>query len=459
MPLSDSFKSCYKRIQLYLNDKELAMALYRNRRHIGWYVLLLVCISCFLFACGNEEKRPTPIPIVTYTHVLETSTTLSKTLPGRTSAFVISEIRPQITGIVKERLFTEGSDVKEGDVLYKIDPSLYQSEYDRAKADLKNAEAILVSSQLLAERRGKLAGTKAISLQEYDDALAAYKQAQAHVDAAKAKLNAVSINLGYTKITAPVSGRIGHSNVTLGALVTQNQTTPLTTIQQLDPIYVDVTESSARLLQFRNELLAGRLRPSEDTAMDVYLVLENGQYYSQYQPVKDPDTGKVVRNEHNQPQYSISPVIGQLKFTDITVDESTGSVRLRAVFPNPEGVLLPGMYVRAMLEEGQLTRAILVPQRAVSRNNRGLPYVRILVPQKKGAKATTETLYDVEQRIVEIDRSIDNQWLISNGLRAGEKLIVDGFAKIKVGQPVKAKPLQRNAPTPPNGSYPTSETP
>jgi len=410
-----------------------------------------ICKWCLFFGlvlsiigCGKEAPPSAEPPTITYLAISPAPLTLTKKLSGRTSPYVISEVRPQISGIVRERLFVEGSDVKVGDVLYKIDSALYRSEYDRAQAELQNAQAVLTTARLLAERTSKLVDTKAVSQQEYDNAVAAHKQAQARVQATKAQMETAKINLEYTSVTAPVSGRIGPSTVTLGALVTQNQLSPMTTIQQLDPIYVDLTESTAELLKLRKALSSGQMQLNKTTGMNVLLFLDNNRPYTQQQPVKD-SMGNI--------QYTEGPIIGRLEFADITVKESTGSVRLRVLFPNPEGVLLPGMFVRAVIEQGEMTDAILIPQRAVSRNNRGEAVVWILTPQVSESKSSSksEPIYDVTQRVVKTDRAVDNQWLISEGILPGEKIVVDGFVKIKPGQPVKAQPLQRKALTPING--------
>ena len=267
-------------------------------------------------------------------------------MPGRTSAYLIAEIRPQVNGIIKKRMFREGSDVKAGDLLYQIDPAPFQVAYDSAKASLGKAQANLPSIRLRAERYKELLADKAVSQQDYDDAAAAVEQAKAEIEYWKTAVEAARINLGYTRVTAPISGRIGRSSVTDGALVTAYQPTALATIQQLDPIYVDVTQSSAELLRLRRNLATGELTADEKSGKKVRILLEDGTPY---------------------------PVEGTLQFRDVTVDPTTGSFTLRIVVPNPQNLLLPGMFVRAVVKEGIAEQAILVPQQGVSRNPKGEP--------------------------------------------------------------------------------------
>ena len=327
---------------------------------------------------------------------------LSTELPGRTVPYLVAEVRPQVGGIIEQRLFTEGANVKAGQSLYQIAPTTYQASYDSAKASLAKAEANLETTRNKAARYEELVAIKAVSKQDYDDSQAALKQGQADVAMARAALETARVNLAYTRVASPIAGRIGRSTVTPGALVTASQETALATVQQLDPIYVDVTQSSAELLRLKQEFAAGRLKRSGDTQATVKLLLEDGSTYAQS---------------------------GKLQFSDVTVDKGTGTITLRAVFPNPHGDLLPGMYVRALLEEGVNEQAILAPQLAVSRDSKGNPTAMVLGADGK-----------VEQRVLTTRRVVGDRWLVSDGLKPGDKLIVDGLQKIAPGMPVKAVP-------------------
>ncbi|MBF0528757.1 MAG: efflux RND transporter periplasmic adaptor subunit [Deltaproteobacteria bacterium] len=333
---------------------------------------------------------------------------LTTELAGRTSAYLIAEVRPQVCGIIQKRLFTEGADVKSSEVLYQIDPASYQAAYSSAKAALSRAEASLTPARLKADRYKELVKINAVSQQDYDDSLAALKQTAADVEAGKAALETARINLAYTRVTSPITGRIGKSSVTVGALVTASQNAALSTVQQLDPIYVDVTQSSAEMLRLKRSLASGQFKSDGVREAKVKLILEDGTMYS---------------------------LEGNLKFSDVTVDQSTGSITLRAVFPNPEQILLPGMYVRTVIEEAVNERAILVPQQGVTRNNRGIPSAMIVDASDK-----------VELRNLEISRAIGDKWLVTNGLKAGDRLIVDGLQKIKPGAPVKVVSLDKTVP-------------
>ncbi|BEV71671.1 multidrug efflux RND transporter periplasmic adaptor subunit MexA [Paludibacterium sp. THUN1379] len=346
-----------------------------------------------LSACGDgnhASQAAAALPTVGFVTLAPERVALDSELPGRTAAFTLAEVRPQVSGVVLKRLFTEGSDVKAGQALYQIDPATYRASYDSAVANL----ATLKSK---AERYRQLIGINAVSQQDYDDAEAAYKQAQAAVDTAR-------INLGYTHVLAPVSGRIGKSNVTQGALVTADQATALTTIQALDPIYVDVTRSSGELLQLKQQLASGSIKSAGADAARVRLTLEDGSTY---------------------------PLEGKLQFTDVTVDPSTGSVTLRAQFPNPKHALLPGMFVRARLVEGVNEKAILVAQDLISHNEKGQAVAMVVGAGDK-----------VEARVVETPRAVGNRWLVSQGLKPGDRLIVDGLQYIRPGMPVKPSPAQ-----------------
>ena len=331
-----------------------------------------------------------PAPEVGIVVLHARSATLTAELPGRTAPYRISDVRPQVNGLILKRLFTEGSEVKKGQPLYQIDPAPYQAAYNNASAALGTAKA-------KAQRYGQLLKANAIAPQDYDDAVAAYKQAAANVQAAR-------INLGYTQITAPISGRIGISNVTEGALVTAGQTTALTTIQMLDPIYVNIPQSSTQLLALRQAVAAGQLDKNTPTVTDVGLWLEDGTKY---------------------------PLSGKLQFTDVTVDTSTGAVTLRAIFPNPHRLLLPGMYVRAIVREGVAPNAILAPQQGVVRDTRGQPTAWVVGTNNKA-----------ELRTLQVSRSVGNDWLVTSGLKAGDRLIVEGTQSLRPGiavRPVAAK--------------------
>jgi membrane fusion protein (multidrug efflux system) len=332
---------------------------------------------------------------------------LTTELPGRTSAYLIAEIRPQVNGIIKKRMFREGSDVKAGDLLYQIDPAPFQVAYDSARASLGKAQANLPSIRLRVERYKELLVDKAVSQQDYDDAAAAVEQAKAEIEYWKTAVEAARINLGYTRVTAPISGRIGRSSVTDGALVTAYQMTALATIQQLDPIYVDVTQSSAELLRLRRNLATGELTTDEKSGKKVRILLEDGTPY---------------------------PVEGTLQFRDVTVDPTTGSFTLRIVVPNPQDLLLPGMFVRAVVKEGIAEQAILVPQQGVSRNPKGEP-IALLV----------DAAGTVRQRVLTLNRAIGDQWLVASGLSGGEQVIVEGMLNVRPGAAVKAVPFHSPA--------------
>lgn len=313
---------------------------------------------------------------------------LTSEVPGRTSAYRIAEVRPQVNGIIQKRLFTEGSEVKAGQQLYQIDPATYQAAF-------KSAQATQLSAKSLADRYKLLVADKAVSQQAYDEARAASLQADAALEQAR-------IDLRYTKVMAPISGRIGRSAVTEGALVSNGQANAMATIQQLDPIYVDVTQSSKELLRLRRDLAEGRLQKASDSAAKVALKLEDGSRYA-----------------HE----------GTLEFSEVAVDESTGSVTLRAVFPNPDHLLLPGMFVHAELLSGVKQNAILAPQQGVTRNQRGEPTAMVVNAENK-----------VEQRVLKADRTAGNAWLVEDGLKDGDRLITEGLQFVQPGAEVKAVP-------------------
>jgi RND family efflux transporter MFP subunit len=354
----------------------------------GIAIVAAICAS--LTACdkGHSPSVEAPPPEVGVVTLRNQPVQLTTELPGRTTAYLIAEVRPQVGGILLKREFSEGSDVKAGQVLYQIDPAPYRATLDRAEANLDAA-------RMLYERYDRLVESHAISRQDRDNARSQFLQAKAAVEGAR-------IDLGYTRITAPISGRIGRSSVTQGALVTANQANALATIQQLDPIYVDITQPSTALLQLREDFASGRLRSAGAGQAEVRLKLENGKDY---------------------------PLPGTLQFSEVSVDESTGAVTLRAVFPNPDGVLLPGMFVRAQLQEGMRDQALLVPQRGVTRDNQGRAVAMVL-----DANDT------VQQRPLTTERSIDGQWLIRDGLQAGDRVIVDGLQRVQPGMRVKPVP-------------------
>lgn len=349
---------------------------------------------------GPGQAGPPEVAVV---EVKPERVAITTELPGRTSAWLIAEVRPQVGGIIQSRPFTEGSDVKAGDVLYQIDPATYQAAWDSAKAQLARAEANISTTRVRAERYKELVEIKAVSRQEYDDAAAALKQAEAEIAAGKAAVETARINLAYTKVTAPIAGRIGRSSVTVGALVMAGQGMPLATIQQIDPVYVDVTQSSASLLRLQQSMASGTLKRDSANRAKVKLILEDGTPY---------------------------PLEGALQFKDITVDPTTGSYILRIVFPNPKRILLPGMFARAILEEGVNEQAILVPQQGVGRDPKGNPTALIVDAEGK-----------VQQRTLTLDRTIGDQWLVSAGLAPGDRVIVEGVQKVRPGASVKAVPF------------------
>jgi len=356
---------------------------------------------------GKQSASP-PVPEVATVTIQPQQLVLTTELPGRTSPYRVSEIRPQVNGIIQKRLFTEGSDVKAGEVLYQIDPAPFQAALDSAKASLAKSEASLLVTRLRFERYKGLLAEKAVSQQDYDDKEAALKQAEADIEYCKAAVVTARINLDYTRVTAPISGRIGKSNVTDGALVTAYQTLTLATIQQLDPIYADVPRSTIELLRLKRRLAEGRFNQNGKNQKKVKLILEDGTAY---------------------------PQEGTLQFHDVTVDPTTGSIILRIVVPNPEGVLLPGMFVRAVVEEGVSEQAILVPQQGVNRNPKGEPFA--LVVDDAGT---------VEQRMLTLNRAIGDKWLVASGLSAGDRVVVEGMLNVRPGSAVKAVSLNLTSP-------------
>ncbi len=365
--------------------------------------LLAVCILAGCQNSGAKAPGPAGPPEVAVVEMKPERIAITTELPGRTSAYLIAEVRPQVSGIIQQRFFKEGSDVKAGEVLYQIDPATYQAAWDSARAALARAEANISRTRALAERYRELVEIRAVSRQEYDDATAALKQAEAEIAAGKAAVETARINLAYTRVTAPIAGRIGKSSVTVGALVMAGQGMPLAVIQQIDPVYVDVTQSSAVLLQLQKAMASGALKRDSANRAKVKLILEDGTAY---------------------------PQEGALQFQDVTVDQTTGSYILRIVFPNPKRVLLPGMFARAVLEEGVSEQALLVPQQGVSRDPKGNPLALIVDAENK-----------VQQRVLTLVRTIGDRWLVSEGLAPGDRVVVEGMQKVRPGAVVKAVPF------------------
>ncbi len=352
------------------------------------FYLLAVFVPFLIFAgCGPSAPPKRPPPDVGVVVVRTEPVQLTSVLPGRTDSYAVSDVRPQVSGILKARLFTEGALVKQGQPLYQIDPAPYKAAYD-------NAVALLASTKAKAVRYTALVKQKAIAPQDHDDAVAAYKQAAANVETAR-------INLSYTRIIAPISGRIGRSSVTAGALLTADQTTALATIQTLDPIYVDITQSSSEVLALKLAAQHGNVN-SEPPDAPAALILDNGVQYPQQ---------------------------GRLQFSEVTVDQTTGAVTLRAIFPNPNGILLPGMFVRATIQEGVDNNAILAPQQGISHNEKGDP-TALIVDARNMARL----------RLLKTSRAIGDKWLVTDGLRVGDKLIVEGLQKTQPDTPVHPVP-------------------
>ena len=368
-------------------------------------MLGLLAAGWTLCSCNSRQppSRPRTVPEVAVVVVAPGPVSLTTELPGRTSAYLEAEVRPQVSGIIQLRRFDEGQDVVAGDVLYQIDPARYQALCDQAQAALAVAQAHVPALRARAERSARALADRAVSQQDYDEAVAALKQGEATVDLRAAEVDSTRIDLSYTRITAPISGRIGRSDVTVGALVTANQPTALATIHQFDPIYVDVTQSSAELLRLKRNLETGALSATGEDQRVVRLLLEDGTPY---------------------------PLEGTLQFRDITVDPTTGSYTLRIVFPNPQHLLLPGMFVRAIVQEGTAEQAILVLQQGVSRNPKGEAIA--LVVDDAGV---------VQQRTLTLDRALGNQWLVSAGLSAGDRLIVEGMMNVRPGSAVRVVPF------------------
>ncbi len=378
-----------------------------GRLQVCWLAgALLLTAAPALSAAPPGGGMPAPEVAV---HVVATrDLSLSTELAGRTTAHLVAEVRPRVHGIIEERLFSEGGNVAAGALLYRLDDALYQAAYDSASAALKRDEASLNTARMKAKRYQSLLRSKTVSQENYDDAQAALAEARAEVEVSRAALRSAEINLNFTRITAPIAGRVGRSQVTVGALVTANQGQPLVTIQQIDPIYVDLSQSSTALLQLKRAIASGQIQAAEEQASVVELILQDGSRYA-----------------HK----------GKLQFTEAQVDTATGTVTLRALFPNPERVLLPGMYVRAEVGEGVRRDAILVPQRAVSYDSTGHATAMVVNTENK-----------VELRRLRLDRSVDNQWLVLEGLSAGDRVIVEGGIKVRPGSEVRvAQPTPAKA--------------
>jgi membrane fusion protein, multidrug efflux system len=366
--------------------------------------------SVLMAGCGPKQAGapggpmgpggPMEVGVIT---IATAPVTLTRDLPGRTSAFRVAEVRARVSGIVLKRLFTEGSDVQEGQVLYEIDPAPYQASLDSARGTLARAEANAATARLKEQRFRQLATASAISKQDYDDALANQRTYEADVLAGQAAVQTARINLGYTKVVAPVAGHIGLSQVTEGAYVQESAATLLAVVQQIDRLYVDVTQASSELLRLKRDLASGRLKADESGRARVKLIMEDDNVYDEE---------------------------GVLEVSDVTVNATTNSVTVRAVFPNPRGELLPGLFVRARLEEGSSPDAILVPQLAVTRNSKGEPTALVV-----GANGTAEL------RVLQTSRAVGNQWLVAAGLKAGDQVIVDNLQRVRPGAPVKGVPV------------------
>ena len=371
-----------------------------RRSLFPWGLSIAACGT--LAACGGHPtdtagaSAPLQVTVIT---LKARPVTLTRSLPGRISAYLIAEVRPQVSGIVKRRRFVEGSNVRAGDVLYDLDDSVYRADADSAKANLLKARAVEHAARLAANRSNQLARAAIVSAQDDERTVAALGQAEADVAAAQAAVTSSAINLGYAHIVAPIGGRIGKSMVTQGALVSAGQTSPLATIQQLDPIYVEVNQSSNDWLQLKHDIDAGRVQ-SDHSGAPTRIVLEDGTAYA-----------------HE----------GKFQFADVTVDPTTGNLLMRAIVPNPDLLLLPGMYARAVLNEGLLTHGLLVPQIGITRDPRG--DASALIVNKAGK---------VEARTVTVSRTVGDQWLVDAGLAEGDRLIVDGLQKAQPDMPVQA---------------------
>lgn len=360
--------------------------------------IALLLFVLLVTGCSEPQARasePAALPQVGVITVKPQETLRVTELPGRTTSALTSEVRPQVNGVIQKRLFTEGSEVKEGQQLYQIDPATYKAAYDSALATLARGQAALATANAKATRYKTLIAAQVVSQQDYDDIVATAKQAQADIVSAQASVEQARINLEYTKVRSPISGRISHSTVTPGALVTANQTAALATVTQLDPVYVDLNQSATTLLRLKQEMAAGEIERVEDGSAKVTLKLEDGSTY---------------------------PFPGKLAFSEVTVDQGTGTVLLRAIFPNPQQLLLPGMYVHALIQEGINRNGIAVPQKAVSRNTHGEPTVLVLEKDNR-----------VALRSIQTGPALGNQWIVNEGLQAGDRVVVDGLQSVRPG--------------------------
>jgi membrane fusion protein (multidrug efflux system) len=379
---------------------QLARRVARGPLPVGLTIVAAIAVSACSTAPAQRVNPPVTVSVVT---LQPRQVTLTTVLPGRTAPYVVAEIRPQVSGIIQRRPFVEGTDVAAGSLLYQIDPAPYRATLDQATASLAMAEANLPALRSRAARLKELAAVHAVGQQDSDDASSALASAEASAAAAKAAVETAQINLDYTPVRSPISGRIGRSSVTVGALVTAYQPTPLAVVQQLDPIYVDVTQASADVLRLTRRLERGDLRTGGRSQARVRLLLEDGTPY---------------------------PVEGTLQFRDVSVDPTTGSVILRMVFPNPRRTLLPGMFVRGIVEEGVNEQAILAPQQGITRDVKGNPQALVVNPSDV-----------VELRQVDVDRTIGTDWLVIGGLGSGDRLIVEGMDKVRPGAKVRAVPF------------------
>lgn len=391
-----------------------------KRRRLTPLAAFLILSGCMILtACDKAEPKSAQqqAPEVGVITVKSEALPITTELPGRTVAYRIAEVRPQVSGIILKRNFIEGSDIKAGQSLYQIDPATYQAAYDSAKGNLAQAQANAKIATLTVDRYKPLLGTGYVSKQTYDQAIATQSQTIAAVAVAKASVETARINLVYTKVTSPIDGRIGKSSVSEGALVQNAQATALATVQQLDPIYVDVTQSSDDFIRLRNELASGKLQQTNSKA-NARLLTANGSEYAQ---------------------------TGVLEFSDVTVDETTGSITLRAIFPNPDHQLLPGMFVRARLESGVKPDAILIPQQAVSHGPTGQAITLVVNQDNK-----------VEIRTITTERAIGDKWLVTAGLNEGERIIVSGTQRAKAGITVTPRNMAENKTTDSTASQPSS---
>ena len=381
--------------------------IFRFIRHVGLAAIAIAAMpGCERKQAGMHEGPGGPLEVGVLT-VTPSAVTLTQDLPGRISAFRMAEVRARVNGIVLKRIFAEGSDVQEGQVLFEIDPAPYQAALDSALGTLARAEANVTTARLKEQRYKELVEARVVSRQDYDDALANLRTFEADVLSGGAAVQAARINLGYTKVSSPVAGRIGMAQVTEGAYVQASAATLLATVQQIDRVYVDVTQASSELLRLRREIESGRLKVDGDGKAPVKLVLEDDRIYAKQ---------------------------GTLETADVTVNPTTSSVMIRAIFPNPHGQLLPGMFVRARLEEGTSPDAILVPQSVVTRNSKGEPTTLIV-----GANGTAEL------RVLQTARTVGDQWLVTSGLKLGDQVIVNNLQRVRPGVPVKASPAAPSA--------------